>query len=147
MYVANGNTSQILQITPGGAVSFFATAGTFGLTGLAADSSGNLYASDIYADKIDKITPGGSVSLFATLPFNSGAYGLAFDGGGNLYTADFASAKISKISPDGLTVTPFATGTSAPHFIAFAPVPEPSSAGLLGAVAGSLILRRRRAKA
>jgi DNA-binding beta-propeller fold protein YncE len=129
-------------------VSLFATLPVGpGPVGLAFDGSGNLYATDYGTDQISKITSGGAVSLFATLPVNSGPDGLAFDGRGNLYAADSSSGQISKISPDGLTVSPFATGISEPLFIAFAPVPEPSSAVLLAAAAGSLLLRRRRSRA
>ena len=41
----------------------------------------------------------------------------------------------------------FATGISGPTFIAFAPIPEPSSAVLMAAAGGSLILRRRWSRA
>ena len=145
LYAADGGTDQISRITSGGVVSLFATlpAGSFP-NGLAFDSSGNLYAADSNTYQISKITSGGVVSLFATLPADSFPNGLAFDASGNFYAADINTGQISQISPDGLTVTPFATGISAPAFIAFAPVPEPSSAVLLAI--GSLALLRRRAR-
>ena len=142
LYAADNGTDQISKIIPGGVVSLFAIlpAGS-SPGGLAFDGSGNLYAADYYTFQISKITSGGVVSLFATLPSASYPFGLAFDGGGNLYAADFSSGQISKISPDGLTVSTFATGIAQPRFIAFAPVPEPSSAVLLAV--GSLALLRR----
>ena len=144
LYAAEGN-GQISKITHLGAVSLFATtlAGSGSPNGLAIDASGNLFVAS-GAVHISKITSGGVVSLFATLPADSFPNGLAFDASGNFYAADINTGQISQISPDGLTVTPFATGISAPAFIAFAPVPEPSSAVLLAI--GSLALLRRRAR-
>ena len=67
------------KITPGGVVSTFAT-GLNGPTGLAFDSSGNLYVANYdngSGTTISKITPGGTVSTFAT--GLNGSEGLAFD--------------------------------------------------------------------
>ena len=104
LYVADIGTNQISKITPGGAVSFFASVAT--PTGLAFDTSGILYAASAGAGQIDKITSGGVVSLFATV--SSNVHGLAFDGSGNLYAANPSFNDIRKITPGG-SVSTFAT--------------------------------------
>ena len=91
LYAANVYANQISKITPGGAVSFFATVSTPG--GLAFDGNGNLYAADFVDGQIDIITPAGAVSLFATLPGGSFPTGLAFDSSGNLYAADASNGQ------------------------------------------------------
>ena len=148
LYAADANTDQISKVTSGGAVSLFAdlpvSSSPFGL---AFDSGGDLYVAESTLLQIVKITSGGAVSLFATLSANSVPQGLAFDAGGNLYAADRNDQVINKISPNGLTVSPFATTVANPIYIAFAPVPEPSSAVLMAAAGASVLLRRRRSRA
>ena len=139
MYVSTG--THIDQVSSTGSVSTFATPSS-NPTGLAFDTSGNLYASEPGASKIRKITPGGVVSLFASLPFSSTPQGLAFDSSGNLYAA--GAGEIKEISPDGLTVTTFATGIPGASFIAIGPVPEPGTALFGLACVGVAALRRRR---
>ena len=63
---------------------------------------------------------------------------------GNLYAVGAASNQISMITPDGLTVSTFATGFSAPAFIAAAPTPEPSTTILILAGGMAWVFKRRR---
>ena len=129
LYAAERNT--IRKITPAGLVSTLAgtTAGTDGsadgigaaarfkgITGIAIDSAGNLYATDSGNNTIRKITPGGAVS---TLAGTAGVYGSAdgigaaasfyspgaitIDNAGNLYVAD--NNAIRKITPAGVVST------------------------------------------
>jgi len=114
LYAATSNASALQgggaidKITPSGGKSIFVTlpptsiVGDVGLTGLAFDGQGNLFAADFKT--IYKITPSGSASTFVTLPnvnqFNDAdIVGLAFDKAGNLY-AD-AGNVIEQISPAG----------------------------------------------
>jgi DNA-binding beta-propeller fold protein YncE len=85
---------------------------------LAFDSSGNLYATNVYANQISKITSGGAVSLFATLAGGYTPTGLAFNG--SLYVSGFGNNEISAITPGGV-VSLFATlpGGSSPIGLAF----------------------------
>ncbi len=118
LYVSTGN--EIDKVSSTGTVSTFATPPGSITTGLAFDSSGNLYVAENGSDQISKVTPGGVASLFATLPGGSNPQGLAFDSSGNLYAADVTSNQISKITPGG-TVSLFATlpGGSNPFGLAF----------------------------
>ena len=83
------------------------------------------------------INPTGTVSLFAMLPTGSGPVGLAFDRLGNLYAAESSASQISRISADGQTVSFFA-GVSAPGYLAFSIVPEPSTWAL--ALLGGIVM-------
>ncbi len=132
VYVADVSGTTVYQITPGGAVSPYATdipnpivVGGGGPTGLAFDSHGNLYISAFGAGEVDVVGPGGgAVSTFAT-----GFYrpeGLAFDSQGNLYVANHglpggffpAGTTVDEVTPGGVVST-FATGLDLPDGLAF----------------------------
>ena len=116
--VGGGNTIKKIPVG-GGAVSIYATLPGNNNYGLAFDSAGYLYASDITTLTLFKIPPGGgSYTNFGTL--SSGVKGLAFDHNGNLYATQPYEDKISMITPDGTTST-FATGLSGPRYLTFAP--------------------------
>jgi sugar lactone lactonase YvrE len=89
--------------------------------GVAMDSSGNIYVSEVTGNRVRKITLDGKISTIAGngTPGYSGDGGpardaqvngprsLALDASGNLYIADFSNLRIRRISPDG-TITTFA---------------------------------------
>ena len=105
----------------GGTASIYATLGGNNLYGLAFDSAGYLYASDVFSVHIYKIPPGGgSYVNFGTLP--SGVRSLAFDPSGNLYGAQFQGDQIFKITPDG-TVTTYGANLNGPRYLTFKPDP------------------------
>jgi hypothetical protein len=70
-------------------------------------------------------------------------WGLAFDRAGDLFEADLKSGHIYEFTPGGTRST-FASGLSQPAFLAFQPVPEPSTWAMLGIGAIALLGFRRR---
>ncbi len=86
-------------------------------SGIAVDSSGNLYVTDLN-DTIRKVTPAGVVTTVAGLAGTSGSTddtgsnarffhpsGVAVGGSGNLYVADTNNHTIRQITPAGVVTT------------------------------------------
>ena len=127
--MADTNNHLIRAITPDGVVSTLAGSGnqaymdgtgnaaSFNFpTGVAVDSSGNVYVADQYNNRIRMINGSGSVSTIAGSGVigtrGTGAYadgtgtsasfdhptGVAVDAGGNLYVADRNNNRIRKIT-------------------------------------------------
>lgn len=132
LYVADGISRTVRQVTPGGTVTTFAgSSGQIGSTdgrgaaarfgfpqGVAVDSAGNVFVADGDNFTIRKITPAGDVSVFAGQTGNPGTTdgpgtaaqfnepaGLAFDSAGNLFVADRGGATVRKITPAGVVTT------------------------------------------
>ncbi|MGN4154903.1 NHL repeat-containing protein, partial [Burkholderia gladioli] len=133
VYVADTSSATIRKITPGGLVSTLAgVQGVSGYadgagnsaefsnpTGIAADSSGNLYVADTGNNVIRKISPAGVVSTLAGSPTGasgsadgtgsaasfSGPNGIAVDSSGNVYVADTHNSIIRKITSMGEVTT------------------------------------------
>ena len=132
VYVADTSNHTIRKITPAGAVTTLAgLAGSQGSadgtgsaaqfrypSGVATDSSGNVYVADSDNYTIRKITLAGVVTTLAGL---AGSYGdadgtgsaaqfryptgVAADSSGNVYVADIDNNTIRKISPAGVVTT------------------------------------------
>jgi streptogramin lyase len=135
VFVADKFNNAIRKITPAGVVSTFAGGGPGGLsngtgtgasfyipTGVAVDSSGNVFVADQFNSAIRKITPAGVVSTFAggTSGFVNGTgtaarfslpRDVAVDSNGNVFVADQNNHAIRKITPAGVVST-FAGGTA-----------------------------------
>ncbi|HXI13096.1 MAG TPA: hypothetical protein VNM92_10695 [Thermoanaerobaculia bacterium] len=127
VYVADSDNHTIRKITPAGAVTTLAGLAEFGgradgtgsaarfllPTGVATDSSGNVYVADRENSTIRKITPAGAVTTVAGLAgdSNRGSFdgrgsearfnrptGVATDSSGNVYVADRDNGTIRKIT-------------------------------------------------
>ena len=138
VYVADTGNYTIRKVTPAGVETTLAgsagfngktngtgTAARFYLpTGIAADSSGNIYVADTGNNTIRKVTPEGAVTTLAGSAGNPGSTdgtgtgarfaflngssvpnGVAVDGGGNVFVADSANHTIRKVTPGGVVST------------------------------------------
>ncbi len=136
LYAGLSPGGDILKFTPEGKRStFFTTAPSDGVTGLAFDNEGNLFATR--GELLLKITPDGSSTTFATGDFSNNS--LSFDASGNLFAGEFGTDSddpaIVKFSPEGIKTT-FAAGFLSPWGVACEPVTEKlrniSARGLVG---------------
>lgn len=87
--------------------------GTTGLfpSGLAADSSGNIFVVNYGDNNVTKITPDGVSSIFATT--GSEPQHIAIDSSDNLYVTNNGTSNVSKITPGGVSTILGTTGTFA----------------------------------
>ena len=95
--------ARVRQVTSAGIIS---TVANYVSSGVAVDSSGNLYvAVTSGSGSIVKIAPGGSASVLATLPATAygGPDGIAIDGSGNVWYSwrSTAGDVVSRISASG----------------------------------------------
>ncbi len=122
-----GAEARIIEITPGGTQSTFASG--MATTALAFNSQGDLFAG--VGNSVVEFTPDGTKSTFATLGFEQDVKGLAFNSAGNLFVAESALSMgaIFEYTPGG-TQSTFATSISVPNGLAF------NSAGNLFASSG-----------
>src|SRR5664279_1553624 len=96
LFAGNAWANSILEFTPGGAQSTFAS-GSSWAEGLAFNSAGDLFASFPGNGNIVKFTPGGAQSTFASgLSFPAG---LALNSAGDLFAADVSGGNIYKFTP------------------------------------------------
>ncbi len=137
LFVADLGNYAIRKITPAGVVSTVAGSGSSGDTdavgtnasfsypsGIAIDSSDNLFVTDTTNNKIRKITPAGVVSTIAGGDSNGSTdavgtdasfnfpSGIAIDSNNNLFVTDAGNNKIRKITPSGVVSTIAGSGLS-----------------------------------
>jgi DNA-binding beta-propeller fold protein YncE len=133
LFEADGpNTSSIYEFTPGGARSTFASEASWRPAGLAFNSTGDLFMSDMPNGIIYEFTPSGVPSIFAWgLVYPSG---LAFNSVGDLFVAD-GMGNIFEFTPGG-TCSTFASGSGL-YSIYYRGLAFDSSGNLFEADAGS----------
>ena len=146
LYAANGSGSTISKFNSAGTYVSNITTNLNNPWGLAFDASGNLYAANTTNSTISKFNSAGTYLSNITTNLST-PWGLAFDTSGNLYAANFGNSTISKFDSSGNFLTSWSTG-STPRFLAFQPVPEPSTYALGGICALTMgyIARRRKAR-
>ena len=121
LYLTDGTGSRILKVFPNNTASVLVDG--FMSTGLAVDSSGDIYAIDTASIRGDppstdilKVSPDKTSAIFATV---SGiASDIDFNAAGVLYVAVFDGGRILKIDPNGEAST-FVTGLHDPGRLAF----------------------------
>ncbi|MEI6914586.1 MAG: DUF1566 domain-containing protein, partial [Armatimonadota bacterium] len=99
-------------VQPGSSVTQLASGLQFG-EGPAADAAGNVFFSDVLADKINKWSIDSELSVFRTN--SGGANGLIFDQAGNLLACESDNGRVTSITPQG-TVTSLASQYSGSRF-------------------------------
>ena len=128
IYVADSQNNKIRKVSSGAVVTTLAginssqdgigAAASFNQpSGVAVDSSGNIYVADAGNNKIRKVTAagvvityagsgqGGSTDATGTNASFSGPSGVAVDSGGNVYVADAGNSKIRKVTAAGVVTT------------------------------------------
>lgn len=137
VYVADYGNNRIRKITSGGVVSTLAGSGVAGFadaagtsakfnypSGVAVDSTGNVYVADTTNHRVRKIIPTGDVTTLAgtgVSGFADGAgasaqfyspAGVAIDSDGMVYVAESVGHHIRKITPGGVVSTLAGSGVS-----------------------------------
>jgi len=129
LFEADDGSGNINEFTPDGTETAFAS-GLDGPFDIAFNHSGDLFETNYFGGSIMEFAPDGAESTFATGLQN--AYGLAFDSSGDLFETNYNGAgqfNIMEYTPQG-SVSTFAT-TSDSGYLAFTPVPEPSTWAML----------------
>lgn len=120
-------TGSVQKFTPDGVGTVFADSVFSTAYGIAFDSAGNVYVSNLVGNNVLKFSPDGTnLGVFCSTPLNA-PHGMFFDNEGILYVANNAASTIEKFSPTGAYLGVFAHTGSGPHFFALAtPTPTPT---------------------
>ncbi len=157
VYIADARSHEVEKVTPTGTLSIFAGTGVAGTPtpgpatssklnypqGIAVDSLGNVYISDINNYEVYKVTSSGTLSIFAgtgvsgtptpgpaTSSQLGGPTGLAVDSLGNVYIGDAGNMEIDKVTPGGTLSIIAGTGGFG------APTPGPATSSELASPTG-----------
>ena len=139
IYIADTNNNRVRKVDTTGIITTAAGYGGFGFsgdgssapsaaleypTGVAVDSSGNLYIADRINNRVRKVDTTGNINTVAgngifgysgdggkAISAEMLPYGVAVDGAGNIYIADLQNARIRKVSTSGIVTTVAGNGT------------------------------------
>ena len=90
--------------------------------GLAVDSSGNIWFTEISGNKIGKLTPPSTFQEFSVPTANAAPYGLTIDASGNLWFTERDADKIGKLNPSNGQISEYpVTSDSGPREVAIDP--------------------------
>ncbi len=107
-FVTNFGINTVTRYDKNGNGSLFTDSFVNGPTGIALDTSGNVYVAT-KDNTIQKFSPDGTdLGVFARNGLND-PFGLAFDREGRLYVANFASGNVRRFAPDGTDLGIFAS--------------------------------------
>ncbi len=127
IYVVDSNNNAIREVTPGSAVSTFAS-GFSQPNGIVIDAAGNLFVSEYSGNTVKKVTPDGTTTILAgkqgvtgnvdgigaNARFSGASY-MAIDAVGNIFLADENNSEIRKITPAGVVTTFAGSGVKGSH--------------------------------
>ena len=117
VFVTDYNSSQTLELTPGGGQTSIVTNGQGCQAGVAVDGAGDVFVSGTTcADDVEELTPGG-VQTTVGSGFTS-PQSLAVDGAGDVFIADAGSGLVDEVTPSGALSTVPASGLSNPYGVA-----------------------------
>ena len=120
IFVSDSTNNKIEKFDSSGTdLGTFATTGLNAPTGLAFDSSGNLYVANHGNSTIVKFNSSGTVLATFGSGVLSGPEGLAFDSSGNLYVANPGNNNIQKFNSSGAVIGVFSTDPNNPWGLAF----------------------------
>jgi len=140
LYVADQTANIILKVSPDGSIETVAGTGTASSgdgqpatqaqlsspSGVAFDSSGNVFIADSTSNTVRMVSPDGIIKTVAGNPLPGGTgdggpavgaflflpLGIAVDGKGNLYIAESGTSRIRMVTPAGTISTVAGNGTA-----------------------------------
>jgi hypothetical protein len=131
-YGGSDRKGSVEKFAPDGTGTVFAD-GVFNVAdGIAMDSGGNVYVSNLVGNNVLKFAPDGtSLGVFCSAPLRM-PHGMFFDSSGNLYVANSGVSTIEKFSSAGAYLGVFVSTAAGPHFFALSsptatPTPTPTA--------------------
>ncbi|MEV8047200.1 RICIN domain-containing protein [Streptomyces griseoluteus] len=141
VYVADAGNNRIRKITADGTITTVAGTSTAGFAGdggpataarlsgpfgVAVDSTGTVYFSDYYNNRVRKVAPDGTISSVAgngtgayrgdggpaTAAQLKGPHAVVLDSAGELYIADYGNNRVRRVAADGTISTVAGTGAA-----------------------------------
>ena len=160
LFIADWSNGRIRKVDTSGTISTVAGDGTFGFggdggpatsaqlsfpTGVAVDSSGNLFIADTANHRIRKVDTSGTISTVAgngTAGFSGDGgpatsaklnfpFGVAVDSSGNLFIADHFNHRVRKVDTSGNIDTVAGTGATGPFAGGFSDDGGPATSAAL----------------